>query len=605
MPSPVVPSRAQPADVLQSVFGHDTFRPYQERIVRRLLNGQHAVVIMPTGGGKSLCYQLPALMRDGVGIVVSPLIALMEDQVAALRQRGVSAAVINSGQSTDERRAVEQQLVDGTLDLCYVAPERIMRPRFQRLLHCATVALLAIDEAHCISQWGHDFRPEYLQLSELRTAFPEVPCIAVTATADAPTQQSIVQRLHLDDDALFVAGFDRPNIRYTVVPKRRNARTQLLRFLNREHPHGAGIVYCLSRKRVEQTAEWLSAQGRTAVPYHAGLSDEQRAAHQERFLHADDLVVVATVAFGMGINKPDVRFVAHLDVPKTLEAYYQETGRAGRDGEPASAWMAYRLADIVRMHRFIDDGAANDFSRRQHQKLDALFGYCESTACRRTVLLGYFDETYPHARCDNCDNCLQPPHTWQGTEAAQKVLSCIARTEQRFGAAHIADVLTGSNTKKIRQHGHDALPTHGVGDNRPKRAWRSIIRQLVAKGLIRVDMAGYGALQLDPSCAPVLRGETAVELRRPSKAPVAPAAADSERPSHGPERDLFDALRETRAALAKAQEVPPYVIFHDKTLWAMVEKRPATLADFRRLPGVGDMKQKRYGPDFLEALADF
>jgi ATP-dependent DNA helicase RecQ len=597
-----------PTYVLQSVFGYDAFRPHQEDIIRRVQHGGHALVVMPTGGGKSLCYQIPSMVRAGTGLVVSPLISLMQDQVDALQQLGVRAAVLNSSLARSEQRRVQNDLQRGALDLCYVAPERAVRPPFVERLRRANLALLAIDEAHCISQWGHDFRPEYLELAELRRTFPQVPCIAVTATADPPTQDAILQRLHLDAEDRFVTGFDRPNIRYTVVPKRRTPRKQLKQFIDEEHPGDSGIVYCLSRKRVEKTARWLSDNGHDALAYHAGLSDEKREAHQNRFLREDGLIVVATVAFGMGIDKPDVRFVAHLDVPKTMEAYYQETGRAGRDGRPATAWMAYRLSDIVRMRKFIEASTDDEEHRwAQHHKLNALFGYCETTDCRRKVILNYFGDTMDGGTCDHCDNCLHPAETWDGTVAAQKVLSCIARTDQRFGAGHVTDVLRGADTQKVERFGHDDVSTYGIGNERSKRSWKSIIRQLAAKGMIEVDISGYGALKLTEACRPVLRGETTVTFR---KEPARTASASTHRPSGdglpqaGPDRDLFEALRKRRLELARQQDVPPYVIFNDTTLHAMVEHRPTSLRAFRRLHGVGDVKQERYGDTFLAVIRE-
>ncbi|PEN14487.1 DNA helicase RecQ [Longibacter salinarum] len=608
---------ADPRHVLQSVFGYDSFRPHQGEIIERITRGRNALVIMPTGGGKSLCYQIPALVRDGVGIVVSPLISLMQDQVDALQQLGIRAAVLNSSLSASERRIVEAQFAHGELDLCYVAPERVMRDRFIAAMKQTNVALIAIDEAHCISQWGHDFRPEYLQLSTLRETFPHVPTIGVTATADPPTQEVILERLHMSEDDLFVTGFDRPNINYRVVPKKRNPKQQLLQFIesehrndDSEHRHDSGIVYCLSRKRVESTAKFLADQGYEALPYHAGLSGTKREEHQDRFLREPGLIMVATVAFGMGIDKPDVRFVAHLDVPKTMESYYQETGRAGRDGHPSNAWMAYRLSDIVRMRKIIQSSTDNEEYRwAQHHKLNALFGYCETTDCRRRVILNYFGETDLPVDCGNCDNCLRSIDTWDGTVAAQKVLSCIARTGQRFGASHITDVIRGADTEKVRKFGHNDISTYGIGSERSKQAWRSIIRQLVAKGMVHVDITGYGSLKLDESCRPVLRGNRDVEFRHEpepvSKRSSTKTAKRSNAPESGEARDLFDALREVRTKLAREQDVPPYVVFGDKTLLAMVEHRPTTPKEFRQLHGVGDVKLERYADAFLDVVRTF
>jgi len=599
-----------PTHVLQSVFGFETFRPHQEAVVGRVVQGRDAFLVMPTGGGKSVCYQLPALVRPGCGIVVSPLISLMQDQVDALRQRGVRAAMLNSSLGRDQRRTVREKMARGELDLCYVAPERATRSSFANLLERGQPALLAIDEAHCISQWGHDFRPEYLELAELRQHFASVPCIAVTATADPPTQRSVLNQLGMAEDARIIAGFDRPNIRYVVEPKGDAPRRQLHEFIEREHPDASGIVYCLTRAGVEKTADWLNDHGHRALPYHAGLDDATRDEHQAEFQRADDLVVVATVAFGMGIDKPNVRFVAHLDVPKTLEAYHQETGRAGRDERPATAWMTYSRGDVTRMRRLIDDSAKNEDHRwTQRHKLNALRGYCETVNCRRKVLLNYFGETMNGDACGNCDNCLQPPDTWDGTVAAQKALSCIVRTDQRFGSGHVTDVLRGRDTEKVRRHGHDALSTFGVGADRSKTEWRTIIRQLVAKGMVQVDVTGYGSLTLTEACRPVLRGRETVEFRDKGRAETEPRSSDSAKtadrdalPEQGPGRALFEALRERRTQLAKDQEVPPYVVFTDKTLRAMVEHRPQTRSAFRELHGVGDVKLDRYGEIFLSEI---
>ena len=594
-------------DRLRHVFGFDRFRGDQAAIVDCLVAGADALVLMPTGGGKSLCYQLPALLRDGTAIVVSPLIALMQDQVEALRQLGVAAACLNSGLAPGEADAVERQFLDGQLDLLYVAPERLLTPRFLSLLDRVPLALFAIDEAHCVSQWGHDFRPEYRELTLLHERWPAVPRIALTATADAPTRREIVERLRLEDARAFVGSFDRPNIRYQVVAKD-DGRRQLLAFL--ESRRGAsGIVYCLSRRKVEATAEYLAGHGFDALPYHAGLDASVRSANQRRFLQEDGVVMVATIAFGMGIDKPDVRFVAHLDLPKSIEGYYQETGRAGRDSDPADAWLAYGLGDAVLLRRMIEDGdAGEDRKRLERSKLDALLGYCESTACRRQQLLGYFGESHPGA-CGNCDNCLAPPPTWDGTVAAQKALSCVYRTGQRFGAAHLVDVLRGADTVKVRQFGHAALSTYGIGEELDAGQWRSVFRQLVAGGFLDVDIEGHGALRLAAASEDVLKGRRTLSMRLepPSKerkrtrgARKGEAAA-IDLPAGAAAR--FDLLREWRAEVAREQNVPAYVIFHDATLRAIALADPGGLESLRDINGVGDRKLERYGEAVLERLS--
>jgi len=586
-------------ELLKRVFGHAGWLGAQEEIVLHVAAGGDALVLMPTGGGKSLCYQLPALLREGTALVVSPLIALMQDQVAALRQLGVRAAFLNSTLGAREALLIERDLEAGTLDLLYVAPERLMMPRMLELAARSKLALFAIDEAHCVSQWGHDFRPEYLQLSVLHERFPGVPRIALTATADPHTRAEIVHRLALDEARLFIASFDRPNIRYTVVEKL-DARAQVLRFIREQHPGEAGIVYCLSRKKVDETAAWLVSQGIAALPYHAGMDPASRAAHQERFQREEGQVIVATIAFGMGIDKPDIRFVAHADMPGSIEAYYQETGLAGRDGEPADAWMTYGLGDLVNLRRMLEQSeGSEEFRRVSFAKLDALLGFCESAGCRRVRLLHYFGEE--GKPCGNCDTCLDPPQTWDATEAARKALSCIYRTGQRFGAVHLIDVLRGKATDRVTQWNHDQLAVFGIGADLDDTMWRSVFRQLVAYGYARPDHDSYGALRLTQASRPVLKGEQRVEMRRaagrksrskPAKVRAGPAA--------NPE--IFERLRAWRTAQARSQSVPPYVVFHDATLAAIAAARPRDLDALSAIPGIGVRKLERYGPTLIELL---
>ncbi len=588
-------------DILQDTFGYDQFRPPQGEIIDTLVDGGDALVLMPTGGGKSLCYQIPAIVRPGCGIVISPLIALMQNQVDALRLNGVAAACLNSTLAPDEAADVERALQDGELQLLYIAPERLTQPRTLALLKEADISLFAIDEAHCVSQWGHDFRPDYIALDLLHTEFPEVPRIALTATADARTQQEILTRLQLEDARQFVVGFDRPNIRYHIALKQ-NGRQQLLSFLREEHPRDAGIVYCLSRKKVEQTAIWLAAQGFDALPYHAGLSAAEREQNQNRFLKEEGVIIVATIAFGMGIDKPDVRFVAHLDLPKTIEAYYQETGRAGRDGEAADAWMIYGLQDVAKLRQMMEGSQAPEEIQRVEQiKLNAMLGFCEITTCRRQALLAYFDEISP-AHCGNCDTCLVPVDTFDGTEVAQKAISTVYRTGQRFGTNHLVDVLLGKSSEKVMQFNHDQLAVFGIGAELNDDQWKSVYRQLLARGYLRADAERYGALMLEQQCRALLRGEDTIELRRDLKLKTAKKLTKTPLPEDM-DIGLWEALREKRRQLAEQQGVPPYVIFHDKTLQAMAEQMPDDLRTFANLPGVGDRKLKKYGSAFLSVLA--
>jgi ATP-dependent DNA helicase RecQ len=592
-------------DTLHRVFGYSSFRGQQAEIVDQIVAGGDALVLMPTGGGKSLCYQIPALLREGVGVVVSPLIALMQDQVDALQQADVRAAFLNSSQDFRSLVDTERRLLNGELDLIYVAPERLLSDRFisllEQLVARRQVALFAIDEAHCVSQWGHDFRPEYIQLSQLHERFPTVPRIALTATADQQTRQEIITRLRLEDARLYVDSFDRPNIRYTIV-ERDNPRKQLLTFLGAHHGE-AGIVYCLSRRKVDETAAWLSAQGIPALPYHAGLTAADRQRHQYRFLREDGLVMVATIAFGMGIDKPDVRFVAHLDLPRSVEAYYQETGRGGRDGDPAEAWMTYGLNDVVIHRQMIEDSSAPIEQKRvEREKLDSMLAYCESASCRRVVLLNHFGEQAEP--CGNCDVCLDPPLVWDGTVAAQKALSAALRTGQRFGAGHLIDILRGKSTDKVRQFGHDRLPTFAVGAEMDDMGWRSVFRQLLAAGVLEADASAYGALKLTDSARPILKGEISLKLRRRVERPkgrevrsrVASGSASSAPANDSP---LFARLRSWRSEKAREQGVPAYVILHDRALHEIASLLPDSPQALLAVPGIGVAKARRYGDELL------
>ncbi len=591
-------------EILHSVFGYQEFRGQQGQIIDHVVSGQDALVIMHTGGGKSLCYQIPALLRSGVCVVVSPLIALMQDQVQGLRQMGIKAAFLNSTLDFHEKGQIETQMRHGALDLVYVAPERLMTADFLELLNQTQLSLIAIDEAHCVSQWGHDFRPEYLQLGELHEHFPEIPRIALTATADKATQKDILERLLLTQAKCFSSSFDRPNILYRVVPKQ-NAKTQLLRFLKAEHSDDAGIVYCMSRKKVEKTAAWFKEQGWKALPYHAGLTAEVRRRNQEAFLRDEGIIMVATIAFGMGIDKPNVRFVAHLDLPKSLEAYYQETGRAGRDGLPANAWMSYGLGDVVALRQLMSHSEAPASQKViEHQKLNAMLGYCESVACRRQVLLGYFNETHA-GDCKRCDNCLEPVETWDGKEAAQKALSCIYRTGQRFGVTHLVNVLLGKDSERIQSLGHDTVSTFGIGKELNQSQWHSVFRQLIAAGVIAVDLDAFGALQLTHESRSILKGEQAVRFRHdPIKKTSTSSRAKyaDEEPLTETQQALWEKLRALRLELAQKQNVPPYVVFHDRTLREMVRTLPRTLLEMSQISGVGQHKLDRYGKLFLAEI---
>ncbi|MCW5594654.1 MAG: DNA helicase RecQ [Rhodocyclaceae bacterium] len=591
--------------LLNDVFGYPAFRGQQAEIIDRVAAGGDALVLMPTGGGKSLCYQIPALLRTGTAIVISPLIALMQDQVAALTEAGVRAASIHSGQTGTDANRAERAFTDGQLDLLYISPERLLSPYFTHLLTKAEphgFALFAIDEAHCVSQWGHDFRPDYLKLTFLHERYPGVPRIALTATADAATRKEIIANLRLEGAGVFIASFDRPNIRYQIVEKA-NARAQLLAFLRAEHEGEAGIVYCLSRRKVEETAAWLTASGIRALPYHAGMDAPDRSRNQTAFLREDGVVMVATIAFGMGIDKPDVRFVAHLDLPKSIEGYYQETGRAGRDGLPADAWMAYGLADVVQQRRMIAESAADARHKRvAAAKLDALLGLCETSACRRQRLLAYFGEE--SGPCGNCDTCLEPPQTWDGTEAVRKALSCVYRTGQRFGAGHVIDVLMGRDDERVRQWDHDKLSTFGIGADIPEKEWRGIFRQMAALGLLAVDHA-HGSLLLTAASRPVLKGEQEVPLRRaPEKRKAAtPKSRRIDAELTAEEHALWERLRAWRGETAKAHGVPAYVILHDTTLLELVRQRPQSLDAMRLVSGIGVRKLENYGAALLELLA--
>ncbi len=597
------PAMHDAQDILRTVFGYDNFRPPQDEIINTLIAGDDALVLMPTGGGKSLCYQIPSLVRPGCGVVISPLIALMQDQVNTMRLLGVKASYLNSTLSAQDALEVEEALLAGKLDLLYVAPERLVQERTLALLQRAPLALFAIDEAHCVSQWGHDFRADYLKLSVLQERFPEIPRVALTATADVRTRADIVSRLELDGARQFIAGFDRPNIRYRLALKH-SPKQQLLRFLRDEHPMDAGIVYCLSRRKTEDTAAWLQQEGYQALPYHAGLDAGTRAQHQRRFLREEGVIMVATIAFGMGIDKPDVRFVVHLDMPKTVESYYQETGRAGRDGEPADAWLLYGLQDVIKLRGMMAQSqGSEEHKRAEQQRLNAMLGLCEITTCRRQALLNYFGESLPEP-CGNCDTCLEPVDTWDATEAARMALSAVYRTGQRFGVNHLIDLLRGAETEKIFQFSHQTLPTYGIGQALDAGQWRSVFRQLVARAYLSVDLERYGALRLEQKCRPLLRGEEIIALRRDQKVKTRTTKKTRANEALSADIDpvLWEALRDKRRQLAETQGVPPYVIFHDKTLREMCLHKPRTEAEFSRLAGVGESKLEKYAEAFLAII---
>ncbi|KAF0192209.1 MAG: ATP-dependent DNA helicase RecQ [Gammaproteobacteria bacterium] len=589
--------------LLRTVFGYQEFRAHQRDVIAHIVDGGDALVLMPTGSGKSLCYQIPSMVRPGVGIVVSPLIALMHDQVTALQQLGVRAAFLNSTLTPEEARAVEDRLLSGDLDLLYVAPERLMLPRTLNLLARSQIALFAIDEAHCVSQWGHDFRPEYIQLSVLHERFADVPRVALTATADGPTRRDIVERLALVGAHMVEGGFDRPNIRYRIAENPGNARDHLLRFIRGEHDGEAGIVYCLSRKRVDEIAAWLNTQALTALPYHAGMSADQRRHNQERFLREDGVIIVATIAFGMGIDKPDVRFVAHLNLPRSLEAYYQETGRAGRDGQPADAWLMYGLQDVITLRQMQEASDAAETQKRiERHKLEAMLGFCELTTCRRQALLHYFGD-HLEQPCGNCDTCIEPPQTWDATVDAQKALSCVHRTGQRFGVNYLIDVLLGKENERAGNFGHDRLSTWGIGTHLSATEWRNLYRQLIAHGLLAVDVEGHGGLRLTEASRPVLRSEHRLMLRkmiRPAKAMR--GKRDGSGVVDAADETLWQALRACRKSLADAQGIPAYMIFHDATLMDMLQRRPLTRDQMADISGVGARKLEAYGEPFLAVI---
>ncbi len=590
--------------ILNNTFGYENFRPPQDEIIQQLINGHDCFVIMPTGGGKSLCFQIPALALEGVAIIVSPLIALMQDQVDALKQLGIKAAFVNSSLAYAEINTIEEQLINNQLDILYIAPERILQQHTLGLLTQIKICLFAIDEAHCVSQWGHDFRPDYVRLEQLPDLFPHVPRIALTATADQNTQQEIILRLKLEQAEKFICGFDRPNIRYHVHLKQ-NPKQQLLQFLNNEFPQDSGIIYCLSRKRVDETATWMQQQGFNALPYHAGMSAQQRQQNQQKFLQQENIIIVATVAFGMGIDKPDVRFVAHMDLPKSIESYYQETGRAGRDGENAVAWMVYGLQDIILLRQMASESTApEEIKRIEYQRLEALLGFCEATTCRRNIILNYFGESH-HEPCGNCDTCLTPVETWDATIVAQKALSCVYRSEQRFGVNHLIDILLGKNNDKISRFGHHNLSTFGIGDELNQAQWRSVYRQLIALGMLNADMNNYGSLKLTEKSRSILKGESEIFLRKDIKHQnnkILTHKKSTLSLLKDQDNELWEALRSCRSHIAKEHNIAPFMVFHDATLMEMIRYQPQTKEQFSQISGVGQHKLDSYSDAFLAVL---
>ena len=597
-----------PIEILNGYFGFESFNENQEAIIETLISGQDAFVLMPTGSGKSLCYQIPGILRPGIGVVISPLIALMQDQVNALEQVGVRACFINSTLSRFEIQQIEKKLIANEMDLLYVAPERLFMQRFLNIFKKVKISLFAIDEAHCVSQWGHDFRPEYMQLNILPEMFPEVPRVALTATADTVTSKDILSKLHLKSARQFVSSFDRPNIKYSVAIKN-SPKAQLLRFLKSEHPGESGIVYCLTRKKVDATAKWLSQKGFNALPYHAGMDASDRMKHQRLFQVQEDIIIVATVAFGMGIDKPNVRFVAHLDMPKNIESYYQETGRAGRDGEGSSAWMAYDLSDIVTIGKILENAEGDQaFKRIQFQRLQAMIGYCEAAGCRRQILLNYFDEPYDQ-ECGNCDNCLENVEKWDGTIAAQKAMSCTYRTGERFGVAYITDVLLGKETERMKNFRHDKVSTFGIGKELSRQEWKSVFRQIIAAGYVAVDMGGFGGLSLTQKGRAILKSNDRIYLRKDLVQSKTSSRKGKRNKILAPadvvySESLLEALKRLRMEISKEESVPPYVIFHDKTLKEMASRKPLAVSDLSDLYGIGEIKLEKYGQRFVETIKE-